>query len=240
MPRPLPATRPALFPAIRRLFHAALILGFAAVLAASMPATSGLIFRSLEIYPPIDSSRLSMLASEPATAIVILAAGRRNYAPEFAPPGHQTVDALTLERLRYGAYLARRTHIPVLVSGGLGPPSLAELMAATLQTDYGITPKWREGESRNTAENAIFSSAILRRSGVRHVILVTHAWHMKRAVAAFAANGLDITPAPTAFYRPDVGGLWSAIIPGLGTLRMSGYAAHEIVGLVWYKLKYGY
>jgi uncharacterized SAM-binding protein YcdF (DUF218 family) len=225
------------FTAIRRSIFAALIFGAAAIYALSTPVPAGIIFRSLEVYAPIESSRWSQLASDSSAAIVILSAGRRTYAPEF---GGETVDALTLERVRYGAYVARQTNLPILVSGGLGAVSLAELMSRALQTDYAITPKWQETESRNTAENAIFSSTILQRSGIRRIILVTHAWHMKRAVAAFSANGLTVTPAPTAFYLPVARGFWSAITPNLSTLRMSGYGIHETVGYIWYKVRYGY
>jgi len=171
---------------------------------------------------------------------VILSAGRHTFAPEFGNPDRETVDALSLELIRYGAFLARRTGIPGLVSGGLAPVPLAKLMADTLKSDFGIAAKWIEPNSRNTAENAIFSSRILKANGVQRVILVTHAWHMMRASAAFAANGMAVTAAPTAFYSSDPHGFWSAIAPRLATLSMSGYALHELVGRAWYRLRYGY
>jgi uncharacterized SAM-binding protein YcdF (DUF218 family) len=230
------SSRKSPFVAIRRSIAAVLIFAVVVVYALSTPVPAEIIFRSLQIYGPIELSRWSQLASD-SSAIVILSAGRRSYAPEF---GGETVDALTLERVRYGAYVARQTNLPILVSGGLGPISLAELMTKALRTDYAITPRWEEKESRNTAENAIFSAAILRQSGIRRIILVTHAWHMKRAVAAFIGNGMAITPAPTSFYLPVATGFWSAITPNVSTLRMSGYGIHETLGYIWYKVRYGY
>jgi uncharacterized SAM-binding protein YcdF (DUF218 family) len=98
-----------------------------------------------------------------------------------------------------------------------------------------------EDQSLNTAENAIFSSKMLKEAGITHVLLVTHAWHMKRAVAAFAANGMSVTPAPTAFYLPGRRlPRLSALDPSLSGLLMSSYAIHEIIGGLWYKMKYGY
>jgi uncharacterized SAM-binding protein YcdF (DUF218 family) len=225
------------FVAIRRSLVTAAVLATAVIYALSTPVPAGIIFRSLQVYGPIDLSRLSQLASDSSVAIVILSAGRRTDAPEF---GGETVDALSLERVRYGAYVARQTHLPILVSGGLGAISLAELMTKALQTDYAISPRWEEKQSRNTAENAIFSSAILRQSAVRRIILVTHAWHMKRAVAAFMGNGMAVTPAPTAFYSPPADGFWTAVTPSLSILRMSGYGMHETLGIIWYRLRYGY
>jgi uncharacterized SAM-binding protein YcdF (DUF218 family) len=223
-----------------RAIKVALVCAASVIFALSTPTGAGILFRSLQIYAPLVPSRLPQLAAGPPAAIVILSAGRRIYAPEFATSGMGTVDGLSLERIRYGAYLARETKLPILVSGGLDPVPLATVMAEALASDYGITPLWIEQKSRNTAENAILSSVMLKGSGVQRVILVTHAWHMKRAVAAFAANGMVVVPAPTAFYIPMPDGLLASVTPGLATLRMSGYGIHELVGGLWYKVRYGY
>lgn len=173
--------------------------------------------------------------------IVILSAGRRTYAPEF---GAETLDELSLERVRYGASLAKETHLPVLVSGGLGgggAPSLAMLMANALRSDYGIEARWLESRSGNTAQNAIFSSEILRAAGIKRVIFVTHAWHMKRARAAFLASGMSVFPGPTAFYGPAGGDdVLLGFVQRIESLRMSGFALHEIIGSQWYRLRYGF
>jgi uncharacterized SAM-binding protein YcdF (DUF218 family) len=206
----------------------------------SSPIVAKLLMEELEIYPPISRSDLAAASRGPNTAIVILAAGRRTYAPEY---GRETLDALSLERVRYGALIAKRTGLPVLVSGGLGEPgqpALADLMAVVLRDDYGVKVKWRERQSENTAENAIFSSRILKNEHVARILLVTHAWHMRRSRAAFLANGLSVIPAPTAFYRPRFNDFWEAAVPSFAALRMSGYAVHEIVGQWWYALRYGY
>ena len=225
--------------AIRQALALTVISGLCAVFILGTPMGAGALFGYLQAYPALDPAKLSQIAAGPPVAVVILSAGSRAYAPEFATGGKGTVDGLTLERIRYGAYIARQTKLPVLVSGGLEPP-LATLMADSLSGDYGITPRWLESESRNTAENAIFSSRMLKSDGVRRVFLVTHAWHMKRAVAAFKANGMTVISAPTAFYSPMPDSLVSAITPSLGTLRMSGYGLHEFVGSIWYRFRYGY
>jgi uncharacterized SAM-binding protein YcdF (DUF218 family) len=228
------------FSGIRRAIAAVVISGACAVLVLSTPAGAAALFSYLQIYPALEPSKLPQLSSGAPAAIVILSAGRRQYAPEYETGGKGTVDALSLERIRYGAWLARRTRLPVLVSGGLKPIPLARLMADALSQDFGITPRWIEAKSVNTAQNAMFSSAILNADGVHRVILVTHAWHMKRAMAAFEANGTTVIAAPTAFYSPMPEDLVSAITPSLATFRMSGYGMHEFIGGVWYKLRYGY
>jgi uncharacterized SAM-binding protein YcdF (DUF218 family) len=206
----------------------------------SNPAVSQILIASLQVYPPLDDTDIAELSSGPATAIVVLSAGRRLQAPEF---GGETVDELSLERIRYGAALARQTRLPVLVTGGparAGEPAVAQLMGDALARDYGLSPKWIETRASNTAENAIFSTEMLKQDGIKRVLLVTHAWHMKRARAAFAANGLGVVPAPTAFYGGAGPNSWEDLLPSIHSLRMSGYAVHEIVGGAWYALRYGY
>ncbi|HEX5286295.1 MAG TPA: ElyC/SanA/YdcF family protein [Polaromonas sp.] len=43
---------------------------------------------------------------------------------------------------------------------------------------------------------------LLQRDGVQRIALVTDAWHMPHAVAAFERAGLTVTPAPTGFILP--------------------------------------
>jgi uncharacterized SAM-binding protein YcdF (DUF218 family) len=207
----------------------------------SISAVSDTLIDSLQVFPPLSPAEIRTAGSGAPAAIVILSAGRRVYAPEF---GGQTADEITLERVRYGAKLARETQLPVLVSGGATHDEavpLAKLMADVLSSDYGIAVKWQESRSTNTAENAIYSSEILKQAGIRRAILVTHAWHMKRAYAAFVANGMPVVAAPTAFYGRPAARNWSYYLePNMRALRDAGYAIHEIVGGYWYAIRYGY
>jgi len=215
------------------------LVAFPALL--SMPVVSDALVDRLQVFSPISEATLSEASVGQVSAIVILAAGRRVYAPEFSG---ETVDGLSLERLRYGARLARQSGLPVLLSGGTGVASrtspLAKLMADALLQDYGIDAKWLETQSRNTAENAINSTEILRSEGVSRIVLVTHAWHMPRARAAFIANGMTVIPAPTAFQRPTPTLAFSGAVPSITALQMSIYAIHESIGSVWYTIWYGY
>ena len=210
-------------------------------LILSLPAVSDALIDSLQVFPALTPAQVGAAGSGAPAAIVILSAGRRAYAPEF---GGETADELTLERLRYGARLARDTQLPVLVTGGVTTGAIvpmAVLMTNVLFRDYGIDPKWQEARSTNTAENAIYSAEILKKAGIDRVILVTHAWHMKRAYAAFVANGLTVVAAPTAFYgRPVTRSLPFNVEPNMRAFRNAGYALHEIAGFYWYKLRYGY
>ena len=223
---------------------AAVFCLMAGTLVLSTPFVARLMYDDLETYPPLAPATLPKAAAGAPMAIVILSAGMRELADEFGDEFHnQALDGFSLERVRYGAFVAHKTGLPILVTGGDPYPggiSLAQLMALTLETDYGVRPQFVESQSTNTAENAILSAEILKRAGIGRVMLVTHAWHMKRAVAAFEANGLSVTAAPTSFYYPARSGVIDGLSPNFGTLRMSLYAVHEIIGRIWYRVRYGY
>src|SRR5258705_12257046 len=73
-----------------------------AILILSLPFTADLLIGRLEIFPALKDADLQALARGEPTAVVVLAAGRRAYAPEFGTSsGQESVDALTLERVRY-------------------------------------------------------------------------------------------------------------------------------------------
>src|SRR5438105_1759526 len=161
---------------LKRLLPAFLLCAVGAGFAFSLPLVARSLIGQLEVFPAIPPAQLPALAAGAPTAIVVLSAGRR-YAPEFGSGlATESVDALSLERMRYAAYVARQTGLPVLVSGGTLTPGripLDLLMADMLGRDYGIKAKWFESRSTNTAENAIFSAQMLKRQGIGRVILVT-------------------------------------------------------------------
>ena len=110
-------------------------------------------------------------------------------------------------------------------------------MQETLLRDFNMQPRWMETNSRTTHENAVFSASTLKANGVNTIYLVTHAWHMPRAKAAFEAAGITVIPAPTRFVTAPVGEL-KEFLPTFGGLQNSYYAFHEWIGLAWYSLAY--
>jgi uncharacterized SAM-binding protein YcdF (DUF218 family) len=202
----------------------------------STPFVGAGLLRVLQTSPPIppELERAALRAS--ADAIVVLAAEQRPASPEFPIPA---VGPMTLERLRYAAALARRSGLPLCTSGGvpeLGQPALADAMADVLEHDFGLTARWREGRSADTRGNAVESAALLGGDGVRRVLVVTHAWHMPRALLAFRNAGFEAVAAPTAFRGPahfTPRSFW----PSARGLSESALAWHEVLGLVYYRLR---
>lgn len=177
-----------------------------------------------------------------AQAIVVLAAGRLENSPEYG--GKDIPDYIALARLQYAAKLHRETRLPVLVSGGYGSTPdgriepLANGMVRVLQDDFATPVKWIEDRSINTAENAAFSAQILKQAGVRRILLVTDAMHMRRSRIMFLQAGLEVVAAPTIFLSKDKIMLLD-FLPGAEGLRRSRYAIHEWLGMAWYWARYG-
>jgi len=205
------------------------VLGIASLWLLSTPLCAGLLLRTLQSVPALPAEG----ALPAADAIVVLSAEADRLAPEF---GGASVGALTLQRIRYAAALHRRTGLPVLTSGGRPGSELepiAVTMARALEREFDTPVRWREERSADTWENAAFSAQLLQHDGVRTVMLVTHAWHLPRAIRCFAAQGLTVVPAPTAFRGPAYVDLGS-LLPGTAGLRDSAFALHEWYGRFFY------
>ena len=170
-----------------------------------------------------------------ADAIVILGGGSYKNAPEF---GNNNIKGEALERLRYGAYLARKTGKPILVTGGApdGGPAEAPLMQAVLEQDFRTQTRWVEDRSDNTRENAAYSAEMLKKNGITRIWLVSQAWHLPRAIPEFERHGLTVIPAGTGYVNtaPTIP---LDFVPNGAYLRLSHYATHEAIGRVWYRLR---
>lgn len=174
--------------------------------------------------------------AQSAGAIVVLGGGLYAHAPEYAG---DTVSLATLQRIRYAASLARSLHKPILVSGGSPTGSAqaeADLMRQVLQQEFDTPVQWLESGSDNTYQSARNCQRILDKPGLHKILLVTHAWHMPRASRAFARAGFAVIPAPTAFttrYKIDA----LAFMPNADALLNSRIFLHELIGMLWYRLK---
>jgi uncharacterized SAM-binding protein YcdF (DUF218 family) len=146
-----------------------------------------LITRLTQPPPALDAAQRAGLVGAPRTAILVLGAGRKFLAPEY---DSTDLKPMTLERLRYGLWLGRQTRLPVGYSGGLGYGSTpgqteAETAQRIAERDFGQRLRWLEDESSDTNENAAYSVPLLRAAGIDTIVLVTHGFHQRRALAAF-------------------------------------------------------
>jgi uncharacterized SAM-binding protein YcdF (DUF218 family) len=208
----MPPLAPLLLAALGLLLAAGKKRGGLALTALSLAVLALLSCHGTAVWlarhalPQFAPASVAQLKTGQVQAIVVLGGGVLPDAPEYgqAQPGPQTA-----ARLRYGLWLARQSGLPVAFTGGVGwaaqgaqAASEAEVAARVAQQEYGVTLRWLEAQSQDTAGNARLLAPLLQRDGVQRIALVTDAWHMPRAVALFEQTGLQVTPAPMGFVRP--------------------------------------
>ena len=186
----------------------------------STPLISDAIVSLAQTYPPLDLSHL-----EGAQAIVILGGGVTHPdSPEYG--GGPTAGPELLDKLAYGAYVSRRTGLPILITGF---HSECDAMQSTLRAIFDIQPRWIDRDAYDTFQNARNAAALLQRDGIERVILVTMAVHMRRSVREFAATGLAVLPGPmdiVAQRPPGIGNY----VPSASALLRSYEAIYELIG----------
>jgi uncharacterized SAM-binding protein YcdF (DUF218 family) len=211
-----------------RLGRALAVAGLLGLVLLSLPVVSMALLASLD---PAEAPEVSVAPE----AIVVLG-GDVFLIPDL--PG-AVLGSLSLERVRAGAALQRRSGLPVLVSGGLVdglPLAIGELMAESMTRDFGAPVRWTEARSPTTWENAEYSARILESSQIRRVSVVTHAWHMRRSLLAFRHFGLAAVPAPVRRDPWPTFKLWE-FLPRTSAWLNSFYAMHEWVGLAYYSIR---
>lgn len=197
----------------------------------SMPVAGLWLREQIEQQHPA----MTILDLPKAQAIVVL--GGAVSPPQ---PGRREANLTkAADRLWFSARLYHAGKAPLVVlSGGRMPASSltseAEAMRSVLQ-DFGVPAEATllESASRNTRENAALTATLLRQRGINHILLVTSALHMERALRHFVAEGLNVEPAPTDFEAlPEVDGILR-YLPDAETLFGSALAFKEIVGVWW-------
>lgn len=146
------------------------------------------------------------------------------------------------ERITAAAELARRyPNARIIFSGGTAalfggtleaPLAVKELEALGVAHDR-ITA---EEQSRNTIENAVFSRLIAQPKPGERWLLVTSAFHMPRAIAAFRTAGFPVEAYPVDWRTRGPVDATAPFISVIDGLRMTDFAAHEWVGLLLYRL----
>jgi len=172
-----------------------------------------------------------------ASGIIVLGGSLSGAIPT---PGGAVSVGPSSERVTEALRLAlKHPELPVIFSGGNGSvlqsadAELNEARAAErFFESFGIAPpRLRlEDRSRNTLENATFSAAMLRPKPDQRWILVTSAFHMRRAAALFEAQGFRVVPWPVGSMTSGRGDL-EPFGSGSDGLRHIDIASKEWLGL---------
>jgi uncharacterized SAM-binding protein YcdF (DUF218 family) len=203
-------------------------------IAGLSPLGNALILPLEDRFPPWDSSHGA------PTGIVVLGGA-------ISPGVSGARDSVALdeaaERITATAELARRyPDARIIFSGGSGslleregpeaPFAVRELVALGVAHDR-ITA---EEQSRNTLENAAFSRLLADPKPGERWLLVTSAYHMPRAMAAFRAANFPVEAYPVDWRTRGSMDLQRGFPTLSEGLRRTDAATREWVGLVVYRL----
>ncbi len=196
-------------------------------------------------YPPVVNrllysieSKYPTLQNAPKHIKYIYVLGGGHHADESLPITSQLHEA-SVVRLGEGIRLYHQLHeeASIIVSGyrGLCDPTPHAVMQKRLALTLGVKKEKiiLSPEPRDTEEEAIAAKKLL---GEKPFILVTSASHMTRAMKFFNKLGLNPIPAPTnhlaSIQYPDYTKFFSS-----DALENSRIIFHEILGLIWQKIK---
>lgn len=141
-----------------------------------------------------------------------------------------------------------KTHVvkKIVLSGGSGLVTKPEEKESTWSKDLLIrlgvpdTAIILEDDSRNTHENALFTSRILKEKNMSdgHYVLITSAFHMNRAGRCFRAEGVNIDELRVDFKIDDDDYVLSTyLIPSAITLESWQLLIKEWLGFIAYSAK---
>lgn len=206
-----------------RRLRALLLLVFALFWLLGSPMISRIALRSLALadgaQPSIAGGALLVLGGE-------VARDDRDDEAGFASEA----------RVREAARRAKVSNLPVIVTGGrLQPdePAVATLMAKSF-ADRGVTVLV-EDRAKDTCENLRYGAEVARAAGIEGPLLVvTNAWHIRRAMLAAEITGVAALPAPLPLEAlPRVS--FRAFLPAARGWGESYWALHEWLGVLAYR-----
>jgi len=213
-------------------------VGVAVLWLCATPLISSQIMRAAEGW----QTRRALSSVPAAQAIVVLSAGR------IQPPGETGVSEWgDPDRFFGGVELYKAGKAPLLIfTGGWAPwqPNakpegdiLAEYAAGFgIPRDHILTtPKVTNTEEESHAIAQVLAKRLGANTTPR-VLLVTSAYHMRRAQMLFLRSGLQVEPVPVDF-QVSRGKTFTLmdLLPGGGPLSQSEAALRELYGLAYYR-----
>ena len=199
----------------------------------SISPGSRLVLGALENAYPVPP--LSMV--QRCDAFVVLGGGINDLAPDISGEGLPTGDALS--RLIAGTRLYRQARKPIIISGGAiyGRKTEAEVAEKVLLS-LGVDKAdiIREGQSRDTYENALYVKDICQKKGFNRILLITSAYHMKRSVMLFRTFSMETVPFPVNHLTSPSKRTPLDFLPDAGNLLAVSLGLREYLGILFYKL----
>ena len=208
--------------------------------------TVGLMLWALSAFPVANfliqglETDFPIPANPSGDVIILLGGGIIDRVPDLT--GTAVPSPLMMGRVITAVRLYQRLRLPIIVTGGQGFHDGAVAEASVVKrflVDLGVPGHiiTEEDRARDTAQNARLTAAICRQQGFSKPILLTAAYHLKRARMAFDAAGMKVTPFPAYFLGSrNIPYTWNHILPRAGDLYTSANALHEYIGILYCRI----
>lgn len=177
------------------------------------------------------------VAYAPRTAIILLGAGTEYDRDGMLVPKRDAYSRIAVSATNYAACKQTGANCQVIVTGG--NPQHHSATEADTYLPYLLRRRIPradivlEDRSRTTYENARNVSPILARSRYDTLILVTSAYHMRRALLDFHRFGMHPQPLISNARRARLG-----LLPRYDNLVNAEIALHELVGVAQFHVYY--
>ncbi len=213
-----------------------LICLWALMVILSIPVMGRVMMGTLEwSYPPLGELPPNV------EAIVVLGGG-------LVPPDECRAEAMvsgsSYYRCVHAASLYQNYRCPLILCGGTTEDEDTDVSEAEVMADalvfLGVDRQDMilEATSLSTRENALRATDVIRRRDFEHVMVVTHARHMRRADACFRKCGLAVIPSPCGAESAQ---LWGPVdetwIPSSDGMGASNWVVKEWVALLYYRVR---
>jgi uncharacterized SAM-binding protein YcdF (DUF218 family) len=146
----------------------------------------------------------------------------------------------SLQRTVAAVKLYRSLRVPIVITGGAGDPARPQLSdadpMARMAMDLGVPKK--DLVVDNASFNTLASARNMKAAFAgKRMVLVTSAYHLRRAEAMFRKQGLEVIPQPSGFLGGQQVGSFHAAVPRMEFLNTSSSALSERLSLAWYRFR---
>lgn len=144
-----------------------------------------------------------------------------------------------IERLFVAAIIQKKFNIDLIASGGVVINNLSE---AELYKNYLVSLGVEsnkiilENNSKNTFENAKYSSEIIKENGYSDICLVTSTSHINRSKWSFKQFNMNVK---AVFINNSKDMSYKSFIPSAKSLYLNTMYIYEYIGIMYYKVEYG-
>lgn len=212
--------------AFRSAFVGALLM-----VVPGIPIVSWKLLQDIESAYPVRVSR----DYPTADAIVVLGGTVARVLPPRLEPeetgGSRLLQAAKLYKLNKAKWVLVSGGDPYTGSDGRNRNQAIDMRDVLVAMGVPESAILVQGASRNTEEDILFSARMLQEQNLKSALLVTNAFHMKRAMTLTAGTGTQWYPVPTGHEASETDLTFASYWPTWGHVNSTNRSIKEIVGL---------